>query len=250
MKTKGFKILLLIAAVFLMGNTANSQIVKFKLGPMVGLTAPTGDYAGNTMEYYSGTKYGMNSGVNFGAIFKTGIGPFNLRISGSYAPLSNSGIAEPGEGFIETKSDMLIFSAGPEFDLAIPFSPIKPYLGVDLLFSSISGRTTFSDVDFIPDGTYDMQSATRVGLGFGAGLEYGIGASNVLDISFRYNLVNLFGKEYRDATPSDTRRLDAYLSLNDDADPLAGTSPVSAHPITTSRSISVFQIDVAFLFGF
>lgn len=250
MKTKGIKFLVLIAVVFFMSNTANSQIVKFKLGPMIGLSSPTGDYSGNTMEYYSGTKYGMSSGANFGAIFKTGIGPFNFRVSGSYAPLKNSGVAEPGEGFIETKSDMLTFSAGPEFDIAIPLSPIKPYLGVDLLFSSISGRTTFSDVDFIPDGTYDMQSATRLGLGFGAGFEYGIGTSNVLDVSLRYNLVNLFGKEYNDATPSTTRRLDAYLSLNDDADPLAGTSPVSAHPITTSRSISVFQVDVAFLFGF
>lgn len=249
MRTKEVKILAVIFAIFMMSSTANSQIVKFKLGPVVGLTSPTGDYSGNTMEYYSGTRYGMKSGVNFGAIFKTGVGPFNLRVSGMYAPLSNSGVAEPGDGFIETKSDLLTFSAGPEFDLAIPFSPIKPYLGVDILFSSISGRTTFSDVDFVPDGTYDMQSATRLGLGFGGGIEYGIGASNVLDISIRYNLINLFGKEYRDAAPSDNRRLDAYLSLNDDADPLAGTSPIT-HPITTSRSISVLQINVAFLFGF
>jgi opacity protein-like surface antigen len=241
------KVLLLVLSVFFISNTAYSQ--KFRLGPMIGLTAPTGDYSGTTMDYYAGTRYGMSSGINFGVLFKTGVGPFNLRVSGIYAPLNNSGQAEPSEGFIDVKSDLLTFSVGPEFELTSIPAPVKPYLGVDLLISSIGGRTTFSDVDFVPDGSFDMQSATRIGLGFGAGFEYGIGATGVLDVGIRYNLVNLFGKKFEDVNPTETRRLDSYLSLNDDPDPLAG-SPNSIHPISTSRSISVIQIDVAYLFGF
>ncbi|HEX2787530.1 MAG TPA: outer membrane beta-barrel protein [Ignavibacteria bacterium] len=246
MNNNRIKILLLILSVFFISNTAYSQ--KFRLGPIIGLTAPTGDYSGTTMEYYAGTRYGMNSGVNFGALFKAGMGPFNLRVSATYAPLSNTGQAEPGEGFIDVKSDLLSFSIGPEFELTSIPTSIKPYLGADLLISSISGRTTFTDADFIPDGTYDMQSATRIGLGLGGGFEYGLG-TGVLDIGIRYNLINLFGKKFEDVNPTATRRLDSYLSLNDDPDPLAG-SPTSVHPISTSRSISVIQVNVSYLFGF
>jgi len=228
------------------------------IGPTVGITAPTGDYSGTTMEYYSGTKYGLSTGFNIGALLKSNIGPFILRGSANYSFLNNSGSAEPNDGFIEHKSNIFTLSAGPEFVLTSVPTSIKPYLGADILLSFISGRSTFSSVDFVPDGTFDMQSAARLGLGFGAGFEYSLGAGNILDISIRYgnildisiryNLVNLIGKEFNDVTPSENRRLDSYLSLNDDRDPV-NPNDINRHPIGSSRSISTFQFNISYLFG-
>lgn len=218
------------------------------LGPTVGITSPSGDYSGSTMEYYAGSKYGLSTGFNLGVLLKTNTGPFMLRGSANYSSLKNSGSAEPGDGFIEHKSNIFTLSAGPEFYLTSDPAPLKPYLGADVLLSFISGRSTFSSVDFVPDGTFDMQSATRIGLGLGAGFEYSIGSGNILDVSIRYNFVNLIGKEFNDGTPSENRRLDSYLSLNDDKDPV-NPSDINRHPIGTSRSINTFQINISYLFG-
>ncbi|HRE39967.1 MAG TPA: outer membrane beta-barrel protein [Ignavibacteria bacterium] len=247
MKNYNFiKAIIIFILVLTLKSQSNAQ--NLYIGPTVGITAPTGDYSGTTMEYYSGTKYGLSTGFNIGALLKSNIGPFILRGSANYSFLNNSGSAEPNDGFIEHKSNIFTLSAGPEFVLTSVPTSIKPYLGADILLSFISGRSTFSSVDFVPDGTFDMQSAARLGLGFGAGFEYSLGAGNILDISIRYNLVNLIGKEFNDVTPSENRRLDSYLSLNDDRDPV-NPNDINRHPIGSSRSISTFQFNISYLFG-
>jgi hypothetical protein len=116
-----------------------------------------------------------------------------------------------------------------------------------LLFSSIGGETSFHGVSRVSDGTYTMSSATRLGLGLGAGAEFRFGGNHAVDLSARFNFINLIGKKFEEL-PSNERS-DSYVNLNDEQDPNYVADP-NKHPISNSRSISTFQFNIAFLFGF
>ena len=234
---------LILLAVFFQNYTYSQ--VKISIGPSVGVTIPSGDFGGTTLNYYSGTSYGLSTGINFGAVIKASLPVIRFRAALNYSSLKNCGNSEPGQGTVDIKQNLLTISIGPEYAINIPASPIKPYIGLDLLLTSFSGQTTFQGVEKVPSGTYDMASASRTGLGFGAGIEYAIGKKYSLDLGFRYNIHNLFGKSFTGGT----NRLASYTSLNDDVDPLFTSDP-DKHPIGTKRSISTIQFNLAFLFGF
>lgn len=220
-----------------------------KLGPVIGLTVPSSDYSGDVKDFYAGTKYGMSSGINFGAMGKIQLGPLNGRVSLNYSSLSNSGNPDPSSpnSTLEVKNNILMITLGTEFGFGIPFSPVKPYAGIDLLFSTIGGTFNYNGTSEVPSGQNDIKSASRTGLGLAVGSEISFGKTFILDISLRYNLINLFGKSYEGVTSSNDR-IFAYTSLNDDADPNydAGNSK---HPIGSSRSISTIQLQLGLLFG-
>jgi opacity protein-like surface antigen len=245
-----FKISFLLVLLFaLFVQTGQSQI-KFSLGPSLGLTLPTGDYSGTTIDYYNGAKYGLSSGINIGAVVKAKLpNIIRIRVAGNYSSLKNSGNSEPDkpESFVEVKQTVFMLSVGPEFTFGVPKSMITPYAGIDLLMTSFSGETTFRGVSRVPSGTYSMSSATRLGIGIGGGVEISFAKVHAIDIGLRYNLMNLIGKKFEEL-PSDAR-VDSYVNLNDDQDANYAVDP-NEHPISNSRSISDFQINVAFLFGF
>lgn len=231
------------------GLTYVNAQVKFSAGPELGITLPQGDYSGTTTDYYSGLRYGLNTGINFGGIFKAKLPILNIRAAINYSILSNSGLADANNAgsYVEVKHNLLMISVGPEFYFSIPASPIKPYGGIDLLFTSISGESTFQGLSRVPSGTYSMSSAGRTGIGFGVGAEVGIGRKMALDISLRYNLINLFSKSYEGGY--DANRIDSYLHLNDAKDPRY-PDEINKHPIGSDRTISTLQLNLSILFGF
>ena len=237
----------LIMIVFV--NVSYSQI-SIKLGPELGLTSPTVDYSGDAKDFYAGTKYGLRSGLHYGVMGKVQLGPLNGRLSISYASLDNSGNANPEQpgSTLEIKNNVFMFTLGTEFGFGIPFSPVKPYAGIDVLFSTISGTYNFQGTSEVSSGEKSIQSASRTGLGFSIGSEVAFGKSFTLDISLRYNLINLFGKSYDGVTNSNDRN-DAYTNLNDAADPNYSATN-SKHPVGNDRSIDTIQINVGLLFGF
>ena len=244
-----FKNFLFFVLLFALLIQPTQSQVKFSLGPSLGLTLPTGDYSGTTIDYYNGVKYGLSSGVNFGAVVKVKLpNIIRIRIAGSIASLKNSGNSEPNspESFVEVKQTVFMLSAGPEFTFGVPKSMITPYAGIDLLMTSFSGESTFRGVSRVPSGTYSMSSAYRIGIGIGAGVEIAFAKVHAVDVGVRYNLMNLIGKKFVDLTSDE--RIDSYVNLNDDQDPNYAVNP-DKHPVSNSRSISDFQINVAFLFG-
>ena len=245
------KAVIILAVIFALSSTVYSQIpIGIKIGPMIGLTSPTIDYGGDVKDFYAGTKYGMRSGVNFGAMGKIAIGPLNGRISVGYSSLSNTGVPNLNQpnSTLEVKNNILMFTIGTEFGFGIPFSPVKPYAGIDLLFSTFSGSRNFNNTAEVNSGEVSMKSASRTGLGFAIGAEVSFGKTLTADLSLRYNLHNMFGKEYEGVTNSNDRNL-AYNFLNDAKDPnYNGTD--SKHPIGNDRSISTIQLQLGILFGF
>ncbi|MBE2216856.1 MAG: outer membrane beta-barrel protein [Ignavibacteria bacterium] len=244
------KIILLAVIVTALGFSNVYSQISLKIGPQLGLTSPTVDYSGDVKDFYNGTKYGLRSGLHYGVIGKVQLGPLNGRLSISYASLDNNGNANPDQpnSTLEIKNNIFMLTLGTEFGFGIPFSPVKPYAGIDLLFTTISGTYNFQGTSEVSSGEKSIKSASRTGLGFSIGTEVGFGKSFVLDLSLRYNLINLFGKSYDGVTNSNDRN-DAYTNLNDAADPnfSAGNSK---HPIGNSRSIATIQFNAGLLFGF
>ncbi len=244
------KIIVLSALIIISFVNVSYSQISIKLGPELGLTSPTVDYSGDAKDFYAGTKYGLRSGLHYGIMGKVQLGPLNGRLSISYASLDNSGNANPEQpnSTLEIKNNVFMFTLGTEFGFGIPFSPVKPYAGIDILFSTISGTYNFQGTSEVSSGEKSIKSASRTGLGFAIGSEVAFGKSFTLDLSLRYNLINLFGKSYDGVTNSNDRN-DAYTNLNDAADPNYSATN-SKHPVGNDRSIATIQINVGLLFGF
>ena len=222
--------------------------VKVQVGGGLGVVVPSSDFGGSTVDYYSGTKYGLSTGYNIHGKARFGVLGFALVGGVDYASLSNSGNSEPGIGKVEVNQKILSLKVGPEFNINIPLSPVKPYLDVTIAVNRFSGETTFQGVSKVSSATYVVESVTRIGLGAGGGVVISLGPLLNLDIGLHYNLMNLAGKSWNDVNPLQDQRIDSYLSLNDDKDPLylAGSDK---HFIGNSRSIHSIQLTASVLFG-
>ena len=244
------KIVFLTLVLFFTANYSYSQLISIKGGPVIGFTAPSSDYGGETSDFYAGTKYGLKSGFNYGVMGKVSFGPIGGRLSIGYATLNNDGNSDPTQpnSTVAVKNNIFSFSIGAEFGFTIPFTPVRPYADIDLLFSTISGTYNFQGTPEVTSGERNIESASRTGLGLALGTEIGFGKSFTLDLSLRYNLLNLFSKSYDGVTASNDRNF-AYGYINDDADPNYSATN-SKHPIGSSRTIATIQFNAGFLFGF
>ncbi len=221
--------------------------ISIALGPMVTLVSPTVDYSGETTDFYAGTKYSLRSGVGYGVNGKIRLGPINAKLSISFASLNNEGQAEIDKpnSKAEVKNSLFMFTIGTDYGFSVPGSPIKPYFGLDILFTSISGSFRFQGTSNVNSNTNNIQSASRTGLGINGGLEIKVAGVTSIDLSLHYNLHNLFGKEYT----SGANRIDAYTSLNDAKDPNYSATD-EKHPIGNDRTIATIQFQIGILFGF
>ena len=238
----------LLGAAVMMPSAVHSQGVKLQAGAGLGYAVPMGDYGGTTVDYYAGTSYGLSGGMNFHAKGRVGAAGFQLGAEIGYSMFSNKGDAEAsGQGKVDVSQKVISVKLGPEYMINIPAVPVKPYLGAGLALNIISGETKFSGVSSVPSGSYDVASVTRFGLCIGGGVVYKTGPLMSLDLSVSYNMMNLIGKKYEMLDPVNPPRIDAYLNLNDDNDPI----PVdgSGHIIGAARSIHSLQIGLTMMFG-
>ena len=236
------------AALVSFSSPVFSQGIKLQAGAGIGYEMPTGDYGGTTVDYYNGTKYGLSGGLNFHAKGRVGAAGFQLGAEIGYTSLSNKGDAEAsGQGEVEVSQKVISIKLGPEYMINIPAVPLKPYVGANLALNTISGEVTFGGVSSVSSGTFDVKSTTRFGLGIGGGVVYKLGPLMSLDLNISYNLMNLFGKKFEVVDPTNPSRLDSYVRLNDDKDPLAGIN--ADNFIGGSRSISSLQAGLSVMFG-
>ena len=246
MKTIKYSIFIIFTVLLFSPSSSFSQL-HISLGPAVGYTVPQSDFAGSTSDYYKGTKYGLTGGIDFGAIGRLGLGPFNFNLSVLYTPLSNSGTSDVSPHTVDIKMHILTVGVGTQYGFGVPLAPVKPYIGFDLLFSTFGGSFQFqgSPGYGLNTNSNDMNSSTRVGLGLAAGVNLKLLTTSI-DISLRYNMLNLFSKRFE--APSGDR-LDSYLYLNDDKDPNYAASNQN-HPIGSSRTIATLQLQLGVMFGF
>ena len=232
-----------------MSSTTFSQIT-LQVGAGGGYISPTGDYAGSTVDFYNGTKYGMSSGYNFNAKVRVGLLGLNLFGVIDYSSISGEGQSDPDNknSQIENTQNILSFKAGPEFSFDIPLSPVGFYLDGFLSVNTFSGTVSFQGVSSVSSGEYDLETATRVGAGVGGGVLLDFIPIVTLDLGINYNWYNLFGKQYTTVVTTNPKRLDAYTSLNDDADPAYGMDD-DINIIENSRSINAWEFTLTVMVG-
>jgi opacity protein-like surface antigen len=230
--------------IFLAFQT-NAQIT-FQAGVGAGYSVPMGDYGGTTIDFYNGTKYGMKSGTNFHGKARVGFLFINAFGEIGYSTFSGSGESEPGKGSVDISNKIFSIKLGPEYAISIPLSPITPYFQGFVALNTFSGSVEFQGVTGVPSGKSDIASATRIGLGAGAGVMFSLGGLK-LDVSAQYHLLNVAPKEYKISNVTSHTRLDNYTNINDDKDPVAGTT--ADHFISDSRGISALEFKLSVMFG-
>lgn len=237
----------LIVVMFLFTFSTGWSQIGIEAGINGGATIPTSDYSGSMEDYYAGTKYGLSTGYNIGGFAALNTPIISARVSLNYSSLSNDGSpgATYGGGTVKLKHNIFTIGIGPQYNIPIPMSPVKPFFVGELLIVSISGENTFQGISAIPSGTYNIPTATRIGFGFTGGISYNLGPVGI-DLSLKYNLLNLAGQEFKADDP--TKRLSSYTNLNDEKDPLYGTVP-NVNIIGTNRSISTFQVNLGINFS-
>jgi opacity protein-like surface antigen len=232
--------------LFLVSPNLYSQI-SLQIGGGLGYITPAGDYGGSTIDFYNGTKYGMSSGFNYHAKARVGLLGFNLFGIIEYSTVSGDGESEPGQGEVENSHSIFSIKAGPEFNISPPLSPVGFYVDGFISVNTFSGTVNFQGVSQVPSGEYDLESATRFGVGAGGGVLLDFIPIVTFDLGIHYNLYNIFGQTYT-GTTTNPKRLDSYTSLNDDKDPLFGTDE-DIYIIENTRAINAWQFTLTAMIG-
>jgi opacity protein-like surface antigen len=182
-----------LTMLILFVSTNSYSQVTLQLGGGLGYISPTGDYSGSTVDFYNGTKYGMSSGFNYHAKARVGLLGFNLFGIIEYSTVSGEGESEPGQGQVENSHSIFSIKAGPEFNISPPLSPIGFYIDGFVAVNTFSGTVKFQGVAQVPSGEYDLESATRFGVGVGGGVLLDLIPIVTFDVGVHYNLYNVFG---------------------------------------------------------
>jgi opacity protein-like surface antigen len=221
--------------------------ITVQAGAGIGYSLPTGDFGGNPVDFYNGTAYGMDPGFNFHAKARLGLVFINAFGEIGYTSFSTEGGVAGNDltKTIKATNNVLSIKLGPEFKFSIPMSPISPYVDAFVSINSISGKVEFKGApNGLPSSEQDINSATRVGLGAGAGVLFSLGVIN-FDLNIQYNAMNVFGKEF---SGTKDNRLDSYTYINDDKDPFYNSTD-DKHIISDSRSISALEFKLTVMFG-
>lgn len=246
MKNRNYLFTSLALLLIIINCQTNAQIT-FQIGGGLGYATPTGEYGGSTIDFYNGDKYGMESGFNYHGKVRAGFLFLNAFGEIGFTNFSGEGEAKSGQGNINVSNTVFSMKVGPEFPINIPFSPIQPYLLGFVSVNTISGEVEFQGVQDVPSGTYDIASASRVGIGAGAGAVLSLGLIK-LDFSIMYHLINFTGNEYKIENVTSHERLDNYTSLNDGKDPQY-SSGSDTHFISDDRGIGAMEFKVTAMFG-
>lgn len=242
--TKSLFFLFVVLALALFASSTSAQL-KLQVGAGGGVLLPMSGYKGETTDFYAGHNYGLSTGYNLQAKARVGLPGVTLVGGIAYGHLSNSGNSEAsGQGKVDVSQSILTIKAGPEFTIPLPAAPLTPYVGANIAWNSISGKTTFTGVARVPSGDADMASASRIGFGINAGVVIKLGAMMNLDLGAEYLFVNPLTKEFT----AGTNRLASYTSLNDDKDPLFAAGSTD-HFIVGSRSISTLSVMATLMLG-
>jgi opacity protein-like surface antigen len=250
-KSRNIIVGIILMSLPVLAQTPVPSPVSLQVGVGIGSVSPKGDFNGSTTDYFAGTNYGESSGIDYQVKARVGIIGFNLVGQMDYASLSNSGNATPGQSgsSVDISQKILSLKIGPEFKISIPLSPVTPYIGANISFNHFSGNVSFHGVTSIPTGPsqYDIKSDSRVGYGISGGVIVNL-MGLTLDVGAQYNILNAFGKKFEVVDPTNVKRLDSYLALNDEQDPLY-QSGSTIHFIENSRTLSTFAITATIMFG-
>jgi outer membrane protein W len=151
---KAFRIRFFLAFLTMLAVSMAQSQVTLQAGGGLGVAFPAGDFGGSTMDYYSGTKYGLSTGFNLHGKIRAGLTGITFMGELGYSSLTNKGNAEPpAQGNVELSQKIVSITVGPEYHFKLPAAPLEPYVGANLALNMISGETTFQGVSKVSSAT-------------------------------------------------------------------------------------------------
>ena len=216
-----------LALLIIFAHPLFSQ-VTFQIGGGAGYSTASGDLS-KEINFMNDSGYGMNNGFNLHAKARAGLLSFVAVGEVGYTMMSADGSV--GSVKYENKLNVLSLKVGPEFHLSLPLIPINPYFGANFQVNTFTGESKISGMPGIASDTYDMESATRYGIGINGGVIFSLGGLK-LDLNIGYNLLNAFGKEFENNPSSNNFYLDDGEVGNRDA-----------------RSINTVEFKATIMFG-
>jgi opacity protein-like surface antigen len=172
---KSFVLFLFAAISFITFQNTQAQGLDIGIGGGLSIVQTPSyytDVAGFSSEYHIGLKGKLNLPVS--PITPIGFVEYHFFRGSESTPTGNS----------DTKQNILSIGVGGEYSI-IP-GPLSPYLGVDIEFNNLGDLTT--------SGSQTSSGVSRMGLGVGAGVMFKLLPVINLDLTLKYQMLNLFGK--------------------------------------------------------
>lgn len=187
-------LLILLALAFSFGNVY-AQKIKFSV--IGGYSLPMPDLKGTYPDDLTKNPvpYFMKNGFNVGGILKYYVDKKNtigLTLSGVYNGFSSGDIALTG-GTAKAKLNFFQVGLGGEYLFPVK-GKVKPFAGIDLTASFISGKDTYTPTSGTASES-TLKSATRFGFNVGAGVNFNVAPQIDLVVGAKYQLFNLLGKD-------------------------------------------------------
>lgn len=189
----------MILLLIIISYPISSQSLRIGAGGgITNITAPD-DYTKKLTE----GGLGFGSEIHYGLKAKLGLPVLPLNIVGSY--LMHSFSSE--ESGVEVTSGLNTIGIGAELIL-LP-GPINPYVGLDLT------QTTIQDIELKTDNeTLKLKvDESRFGANLGAGLDIKILPTIDIDVSAKYSVFNLVGKDDDDEETLSAITLNATILI-------------------------------------
>ncbi len=195
------KVFTLILILFVIVGISNAQGIS--IGATGGLTLVQGP-DGLTKDVEEGGA-GFSSEPHFGVKGRFSLPLVPIAITGQILYSKFTGDGEGKDDLTgqlvsaETSMSLLIFGVGAEYSF-VP-GPVSPYLAFDLFYSKFGEQEIQQTMGNLNE-TITSEGLNRSGIGLGAGLKIGIVPLIDVDISAKYNINNLLGKEDGEETVS------------------------------------------------
>lgn len=204
------KISILILVLFVSAGISHAQGIS--IAATGGLTLVQGPDA-LTKDINEGGA-GFSSAPHFGVKGKFKLPLIPLAITGQvlYTKFTGEGNTTVSGGTtasVETESSLLLLGVGAEYKF-VP-GPISPYLAFDIFYAN-SGDFKYKATALGTTSEQTFDGENRTGIGIGAGLVFGLLPMIDIDVSAKYNINNLLGKEEDEETFS-AINLSASLSF-------------------------------------
>jgi len=184
------KNILLLFVTISFGISTNGQSLKIGIGGGPAFIQSSGIPSSEDIE----NNINFNKGYQIGGRVKLGLLPINLIGQINYSKLNGDGTVKltgisPEHYDSDYNTSFLSIVIGAQYKL-IP-APITPHIDFDLMLTSF-GETTLKTV-ITNARELKMEGKDRLGIAFGAGIDI-----SSFEITLKYNMHNLFGKEDRE----------------------------------------------------
>jgi hypothetical protein len=178
-------LILFVMAAVLFAAESYAQGLKFGVGGGLSMVQTPDAYANDIADggagFSSEYHFGIKAKLSLPLVPVTPVAFLNYHLL--------SGEGESAIGNVESKQNILTVGVGVNYNL-IP-GPLSPYAALDLQYNS------FGDYEI---GSQTFAGNSRVGLGVGAGVDFTLLPMLDFDVSAKYNMLNLFGKEGEEET--------------------------------------------------